>query len=290
MGFFDSIVDTVSGFVKKVPFVGDVVSSALGLATDYGANKLIGVPNLQLQNEFSAEQLSKQFEFNAAEAAKQRVAAAAESALAFERSMDLYKNRYQLTMADMKAAGLNPILAAGSGGFNVGSGLTSPSAGMQMASGSVLGSQSMASPYGAGGSSAQSLASAGKMQEEKEVVKKEVKKKMVETMESFTRSIKNLNESDKLRAEVENLQRQYWEIGARIAQLTSQESLNEAQKAKVEAEIRQLGVVYESLQAKLPEIRARGDVYSTRYFGQGLVGIKEIIDSFLGWFSGVVKD
>lgn len=43
------------------------------------------------------------------------------SARAFDASYDVYKTRYQDTMADMRAAGLNPILAAGSGGFNVGS-------------------------------------------------------------------------------------------------------------------------------------------------------------------------
>ncbi len=42
------------------------------------------------------------------------------SALAFERSQEAYRSRYQDTMADMKKAGLNPILAASSGGFNVG--------------------------------------------------------------------------------------------------------------------------------------------------------------------------
>ncbi len=37
------------------------------------------------------------------------------SALSFERSYGAYKSRYQDTMKDMKAAGLNPILAASSG-------------------------------------------------------------------------------------------------------------------------------------------------------------------------------
>lgn len=41
---------------------------------------------------------------------------------AWDRTSSAYARRYQTTMADMKAAGLNPILAAGSGGFNVGSG------------------------------------------------------------------------------------------------------------------------------------------------------------------------
>lgn len=41
------------------------------------------------------------------------------SAWAFDQSYSTYKRRYQDTMEDMRLAGLNPILAAGSGGFNV---------------------------------------------------------------------------------------------------------------------------------------------------------------------------
>ena len=46
-----------------------------------------------------------------------------EAAKARSWSERMYKRRYQHTVADMRAAGLNPILAA-SGGFNVGSGPT----------------------------------------------------------------------------------------------------------------------------------------------------------------------
>ena len=43
--------------------------------------------------------------------------------IAYRRSSRSYKSRYQDTMADMRHAGLNPILTA-TGGFNVGSGVT----------------------------------------------------------------------------------------------------------------------------------------------------------------------
>jgi len=88
MGFFDKIGDALLSIPKKV--VGgvlDVGSSLLG-------DTLIGDPNSAKAYERSKE--------------------------AYEQQYSQYKRRYQDTMSDMKLAGLNPILAAGSGGFNVG--------------------------------------------------------------------------------------------------------------------------------------------------------------------------
>jgi len=88
MGFFDKIGDALLGIPKKiVGGVMDVGSSLLG-------DVLIGDPNSAKAYERSEEAYQKQYAN--------------------------YKRRYQDTMSDMKLAGLNPILAAGSGGFNVG--------------------------------------------------------------------------------------------------------------------------------------------------------------------------
>lgn len=81
--------------------LGGLPGALIGGAVDLGSN--------WLTNEFLAKP-------NAEDAFKNNLHA---SALAFDRSYDAYKKRYQDTMADMKAAGLNPILAAASGGFNV---------------------------------------------------------------------------------------------------------------------------------------------------------------------------
>lgn len=91
MGFLDNVFKAVT----NIP--GKLVGSVLDLGSSLLGNELIGKPN-------------------AAEAYAQSEAAAAR---AFERSYNVYQRRYQDTMNDMKLAGLNPILAAGSGGFQV---------------------------------------------------------------------------------------------------------------------------------------------------------------------------
>jgi len=101
MGFFDFIGDIGST-------IGDLGSTALDLATG-GIKSLIG----------NAPSMLAQGAMNVATAKQASDQSSEMSQEAFERSMGAYKQRYQHTAADMKSAGLNPILAA-SGGFNVG--------------------------------------------------------------------------------------------------------------------------------------------------------------------------
>jgi len=91
MGFFDSV------FKIGKDIVGGLGKTVLDLGGSFLSDDLIGDPN-------SAE-------------AYQRSRAAADHS--FKQSMQAYGSRYQMTMADMKKAGLNPILAASSG-FKVG--------------------------------------------------------------------------------------------------------------------------------------------------------------------------
>lgn len=84
---------------------------------------------IQAQN-YNALEASKARTFSSTEAAKSRAFNAAEALKAFEREKDLYSNRYQIQVADLKKAGLNPALA-----YSLGAGtLVSPSASSSPAS------------------------------------------------------------------------------------------------------------------------------------------------------------
>lgn len=141
---------------------------------------LIGAGSSLLSNIFGRSNASQQQE------ASQRSAD-----IAWNREYGAYKTRYQDTMADMRAAGLNPILAA-SGGFNVGSGPDASTASMAMAP----------APTFDLASSAKDFTQADKNVKETDKVEKEI--------EVVINTAKKLGgEVGKIAQETENLARQY---------------------------------------------------------------------------------
>ena len=97
MGFFDSIGDALSGAA------GDIASSVIG-----GGLSFFGQSSANASNQSIAAQTSQ---MNAAEAQKNRD---------FQERMRA--TQYQTAVDDMKAAGLNPMLAYSQGGAGTPSG------------------------------------------------------------------------------------------------------------------------------------------------------------------------
>jgi len=149
MGFFDSI----SSFIE--PVIGPLFSSALSLGKDYLSSEVIQRPNADYANDYNTASAKE----------------------AFDRTYGAYKTRFQDTAADLRAAGLNPILAAG-GGFQVGQGVTAP-----MPSGNMA--QSPVSDFG---SSAKALAETAKTEAEVGKTKADTELALKRSMESVAKA------------------------------------------------------------------------------------------------------
>lgn len=214
--------------------------------------------------------------------AKQQQGAAME-AMGAQNMMNVenYKNRYQWTVEDMKAAGLNPILAA-SGGFSVGNAPTVSLPQMSQAP----------TPMFDFGSSAKSAS-------EISGVMAEVKKKEAEIRKIGEDTLKTIQETAESRARQNLMTKQEAQIVSeievnfkRLDQLSSQARLFEAQIDRIgienkltstqteqsKANINLIKKEAETLLYKIQELRKQADVYDSMY-GSALVYVKETLKS-----------
>lgn len=230
MGFLDSIGELFS----SVPIIGDIAGSLF--------NDHIADDNAKLaydRNQYS-------------------------SALQYNR----YKQRYQDVTADMKSAGLNPILAASSG-FNIGSG-------PQVTSAQAYPASSTPQSFG---STAQALATADKYGAETEKVQQDaklVKKKILTEIQTT----KNLMQQNRV------LKQEELEKLAHTGVLINQheqitQAINMSKKQQ-----KQLDLLNTRLQALIKKIRQQGQVYDNNY-GIVLSYLRETLGSIGALIQGV---
>ena len=193
------------------------------------------------------------------------------SAYAQKQSLDAYGSRYQMAVADMIKAGLNPILAV-SGGFNVGNApqMQAPDTG----------------DIASGASSARQLT-------EIEQVQANTDKALAETKESISRTLLN-RENTKVATQQEKVLAQEVLVGVEtvnkltkeVLNLLASASRNWAEHDLLMYKIELIRLQAKSTQYKLSQLKNKSDVYDTPYFGQFLTGVNEILNSFNLNFSG----
>lgn len=172
------------------------------------------------------------------------------SAVAWDREMGAYRSRYQNTMEDMRAAGLNPILAA-TGGFNVGNAPSIASAQSFMGNTSPVNF----------GSTAYNLAQSFKAKEEGKKAVQEAKAKVQEIRESMVRIYKMRAEKSLVTTQekevmqrIFNLEQTFFKIGAEI-------DLINMDKSEVEQRTQVLRKTAQEIQYKLSELKRISNAY-----------------------------
>lgn len=199
------------------------------------------------------------------------------SALQFQREYDVYKQRYYDTTKDMKAAGLNPILAA-TGGFNIGSTPHASNAAIYQG------------PYPTSSArDLESLSNIGLTMGQTEKAKAETGLALKKADESMANAIKLRSESGLLK-EQENLTFQkYWNarkefviLSAELRKVQSQTELNDAQKKQAQA-------AATNMMFQAAELARTAEVYKTGY-GEALKFVSETMKSMnVGFnFGGVM--
>lgn len=239
---------------------GAVVGGAIDLFGSYLGNQYIGQPN-------------------AKDAWKREMES---SARAFERSYGAYKTRYQDTVADLKAAGLNPILATGQG-INVG---TSPQ--MTAARGYLPQVYDIKPSYSAANIANANLQSTQAQKAETEIdeVISRTEKNWQELYESMERVQKIRAEKGLVKAQERNAWQEFKNVQAKYWQIITQAKLNVKQAMLSVAERRKVAEITKQLIIQIKKLEKSADWYKGA-FGSFLGYLKAISES-LGLNVGII--
>lgn len=218
------------------------------------------------------------------------------AANAYYLSRIAYQHRYQDTVADMKAAGLNPILAAG-GGFQVGQGVTAPMA--QSFTGNMT-SPSISSSAKDFQEIEQSKAEIQKKEAEINEITQTIVNKKQEVIESIARTSETrAKEGVATQTEMligkqiintieqtSQLAQSIRESRTRMGEISSRTDLNVKEIERVKADTAKLIQITKNLEAEYTQLQKVSDVYKIPYYGEFLAGTKALINALTGGLVG----
>jgi hypothetical protein len=261
---------------------GGIIDAVTSTAGDYMSNELIGKPNAE-------------------DAYHQSQQAAAQK---FAQDLKTYRHRYQYTMRDMQLAGLNPILAAGSGGFNI-SGIP------QMAQATAFQPHS---PYGSFGTGARNLSEAAKNIDEQRRIRADTSKILQEMKLTRSKRKAMVEQILKTRAETAlltqrerneaqrmfNLEQELYHVAQQIIKtrkeaehISLKQDLTKAETNIAQAKFEQIRVdteritqVARQISMVCSQLRRKAEVYDGPV-GSVLMYVKEILQS-LGINVGII--
>lgn len=206
---FKTIAPAVAGTLMGGP-AGGIIASA-GSLLDKVTPSLIDLGSQYLGNKYITRPNSAYAWDQSREAAE----------LSWNRTRDAYKTRYQDTMADMKSAGLNPILAA-SGGFNIGNPGQAPSPTGFMPH----------QPTHQASSSAKNVADISKINQETKKAIVDTRKSFVDVMHTMEQIKKTKGETAVIAQKVQNLLKEHARL---VQQIIGGQLSNEQNQMKMRA-------------------------------------------------------
>lgn len=250
MGIFQSIAGMIGGGSSggggnTVVGLPNVAGTAWNLGTQYVGNELFNKPAAEAQFH-NAKDLAK---------------------YSFDLSYGAYKRRYQDTVADMIAAGINPIMAA-SGGFSVGPSpnVSAPSAMM-----------SHAPDYQNYTTAAKEIAETGGIYEKQKETVMKTKEARARANEHIARTYVERARKGLITAQerqavktTQLLDKQIW-----VQLVEFQKKVQEGYKAN--AEKRLILKKINQLETVMAKLRSISDVYTTPYLGQFIAFLNSIM-------------